>query len=197
MGRNLFFIGFGLLSCLRIWGLTILFSTSRLDACLIGGFELVALCCGTANLCLTKKRDYRLIGLAIPACYALGVFIIPPVSRSLSAYSTILIFSSFALWLWALLAMRQRFTIASATWHSLCDWGPYKFVRHPQLTARLLMLGSYIFLIGDLFDYLRLVLAVLLVFVIWQVEETFCEESAGEYLAYQRRVRDAFIPGVV
>lgn len=154
--------------------------------------EALALGFGVRNAWVAEKRDYRVVGLVVPLCYALGIGLLAGASVQSSAVATSLFVVAEAVSVWALLCLGTRFSVASSAWVSLCDRGPYRFVRHPQLLARCLIVVACTVPVGD---WVRLALCVALTVAVVLVEEGFLMED-GEYVGYSVRVPYRLIPGV-
>lgn len=154
--------------------------------------ELVALGLGIANGIVAKDRDYRLKGLWVPFCYAAGVFIISGHALNVSPVAFVLYMIAEAVSVWALLCLGVRFSVAGSAWVSLCEKGPYRWVRHPQLLARCLFIVACTVPVGH---WVSLGMALLMTVSVVLVEEQFLM-TQDEYQDYSGRTRYRLIPGV-
>lgn len=160
----------------------------------LGVVEGAAFCLGICNAALSRRRDYRPVGLVTPLCYTLGFVIFP---RPDFAHSWLwFVLASFLLSTWALCYLGVRFTFGAASWVSLQDRGPYRFIRHPQSAARLLLILGCVPAMASCLDVLRLLSCVVLSLTIVVVEEGALMRSP-EWRSYALRVKSRFIPGLV
>jgi len=154
--------------------------------------EILALAFGIVNAFVAKVRDYRLIGLWVPFCYAAGIFLISGHRVTSSGPTLFLFITAELLSVWALLCLQTRFSVAGAAWVDLCDKGPYRWLRHPQLCARCLMVIACAASAGDV---VALVVCLALTFSVVLVEESMLL-GLPEYRDYAERVPYRLIPGV-
>lgn len=154
--------------------------------------EALALGFGVANAWKAERRDSRAVGLVVPCCYAVGIGLLAGASVQTSAVATSLFLLAELISVWALVCLGTRFSVASSAWVSLCDQGPYRLVRHPQLLARIVIVIACTVPVGD---WWRLLACVALTVTVILVEEGFLMED-GEYVGYTVRVPYRLIPGV-
>lgn len=154
--------------------------------------ELAALTLGVVNGVVAKDRDYRLKGLWVPFCYAAGIFVISGHGLAASPLALAVFFLAEAVSVWALFCLGARFSVAGSAWVSLCDRGPYRWIRHPQLLARCLFIVACTVPVGDWFG-LALGLAMTVSVVL--VEEDYLMRIP-QYLGYTVRVPYRLLPGV-
>lgn len=159
---------------------------------LLFGPEAIALYFGVKNAFVASSRDYSLIGLWVPFCYAAGIFVISGQKVQTSMFATSLFVLAELLSVWALLCLRERFSVAGGAWVSLCERGPYRFIRHPQLAARVLFVVACTLSAGDPAGF---VVGTLLTVSVVLVEERHLSLQ-GEYRQYAQRVRYRLLPGV-
>jgi protein-S-isoprenylcysteine O-methyltransferase Ste14 len=194
VNRLLWWTAFAFFCVVRLLLLCFVFSRPISPAWAVGAVEVLALYWGVLNARVAVRRCYSALGLWPPVAYALGLLLLPSGSAPLQGWG----FATAGLVLtsWALFSLRQRFSVGPTCWVGLCDWGPYRWVRHPQLLARCLMvLGVYCSSTG-LVDAVCCGLAlVLTASVVWTEEAELRKEP--DYQAYVERVPWAVLPGVV
>lgn len=187
------FIG---LAALRVVQLERLFLGGGLSKA-VALLEGIALLFGMINVMVARRRDESWRGLGVPAGYALGLALLPTFGPDPGASSWFFLGVGLVASYWALWSLRGRFSIAGATWVGLCDWGPYRYVRHPQLLARLCIIMAVAFSmgVGDVWGVARCCVAIWVTLgVIWCEEGLL--ETVPEYEAYSQRVPWRVLPGV-
>lgn len=193
MARVGWWLGWSLLAGYRLIQLIVLVWSGNPLGYLLLVPEGAALYFGIVNAFKAKDRDYRLIGLWVPFCYAFGVFLIAQ-SQAPGLAGIVAYLLAETLSVWALFCLKTRFSVGGAAWVDLCDRGPYKWIRHPQLLARL------IFVIGctgpGLLGIAATTIAIVLTFSVVLVEESFLA-LRPEYRDYMDRVRYRLVPGVL
>src|SRR5262249_23931612 len=127
---------------------------------------------GCVNAFVAKQRDERLFGLVVPAAYATGILLLPRSGNEWIAARWFVFCAAVGLSAWGLLCLRERFSIAGRSWVSLCDWGPYRYVRHPQLAGRLLIVAAVAMSGVDALGHLKLVGCVMLTLTVIEIEES-------------------------
>ena len=162
----------------------------KLLACLEG----VAVVFGALNLAKARCLDEGFGAVWIPACYLAGMFLVPRCSE-VSITSLCMMVFAVCLNTWALFCLRSRFTVAGSSWVSLCDYGPYRFIRHPQQASRLVYLLAVLLSLSDLGALPSLGLAAVLSISVIFTEEVFLS-TVGEYAPYRARVPWMVLPGV-
>ncbi len=159
-----------------------------------GAFEVLALVFGLLNAITATRFDVRPLGLVVPTAYLLGAVLLP-VSEGVGAFGIALLVAGFVLHNWALLILGRRWSVACVSWVSLCDVGPYAWVRHPQALSRILVLVAAATVVADLDSAVRVAACMMLVPLVVWLEEGFLREFA-EYRSYEKRVPSALIPGL-
>lgn len=182
----------GVMAAYRLLQVVLMMYAGNLLGWLLIVPETLALGFGIVNAFVAKERDYRLVGLWVPFCYAAGIFVISGHAVKTSLPATSLFIVAEALSLWALLCLQTRFSVAAAAWVSLCDRGPYRWIRHPQLAARLLFVLACTLSAGDL---VGLAVAGAMTISVVLVEEGMLL-GIPAYQSYAQRVRYRLIPGV-
>ncbi len=94
---------------------------------------------------------------------------------------------------WASVAL--GFKASNLTNRGIIAKGPYAYVRHPAYTAKLLLWVIEGFFFGKYF--IGLILGFILIYVLraWTEERHLCADQ--DYVAYKKKVRWMFVPGVV
>lgn len=194
LGRVGWWVCWGLLASYRAIQLVLMLLSGHWLGWLLLIPEGAALLLGVWNAFAAEERDYRLKGLWVPFCYAAGIFLIAGMGNP-SPASFVFFVVAELLSVWALVCLGRRFSVAGAAWVSLCDKGPYRWVRHPQLLARCIFVCSAFVgtdpTAGNVF---RLLVAVLLTGSAVLHEEAFLA-LRREYRDYAERVRWRLLPG--
>lgn len=189
----LWWVGWGALFILRAALLVSLVERGGLVSWVLVWVEGLSLTLGTLNAVQAEQKDTSAVGFFAPFAYALGVIVLPRASHP-SLLSQVVYWEALALSTWALLHLGQRFTFGAASWIKLCDTGPYAMMRHPQLTARLLIIGAVCSQARHLVEVLGCVVASGLTFGVMAVEERSLRQFP-EWREYAERVRSRFLPG--
>lgn len=157
--------------------------------------ELLALLFGIGNAFMARKRDESVGGLLVPALYCLGLWAMNGVSFRGDILSASLLSLGAVLRLWALLNLGFRFSVAGSAWVSLCDTGPYRWLRHPQAAARLVSVLAVGIGVGTLADVGRVLFAFASAVAVVVVEESALTRWE-EWRGYASRVTSRVCPGV-
>jgi protein-S-isoprenylcysteine O-methyltransferase Ste14 len=194
-GVWLWWLGFFALVAVRWLLLCGLVMSGRMEALGLAALECVALVLGVVNAVVSEDKDYRPRGFVVPICYALGVWLMPGGGESFLLARWVLFL--IALWLstWGLVCLGQRFSIGSSAWVSLCDWGPYGVIRHPQLFARLLILVSVAVSGVDWQGVALLTACACLTFIVIDLEESLLTQFEA-WRNYRDRVCWRLLPGL-
>jgi protein-S-isoprenylcysteine O-methyltransferase Ste14 len=187
--------GFGLLLLYRAWLCFGLMSSNRVEGWALAAIETMSIGLGVFNAVVARRRDYRAIGLLVPLAYAAGVVLLPAPGWRMASERWFLFIAAVGLSTWGLVALGLRFSIAGSTWISLCEKGPYAFVRHPQLAARLVIVGSVAMSGVDWSATAALVSCVALTFGVIDLEESMLRDAMS-WRRYAERVRYRVLPGV-
>lgn len=157
--------------------------------------EGCALLFGVSNLLYSKFRDYGSGGVWVPCAYALISLVYPRVAN-LTLPCALISWFAIGLMVWALFTLRSRFSFGGTSWVDLTECGPYRFVRHPQAVAHVLLVVAALASASDLVSIVRLILVFSLLVSLVLAEEQGLQQ-VPEYRDYQSRVRWRFFPGVV
>ncbi len=123
----------------------------------------------------------------------------PAISLLVHCLGAAAVAAGFSLFLWALTANRyfaEGVRIQSERGHSVCDRGPYRFVRHPGYLGNLISgLGSSL-LLGSYWSFIPALLgaAGFILRTAWE-DETLLAELTG-YREYAEKTRYRLIPGL-
>lgn len=143
---------------------------------------------------MNLKISPRSLKTAIPVFIqflCIGILAVTGKLKPENIYLLILLISSFALALWAMIIMKFYFNAAPEVLEgaTLQTGGPYRLIRHPMYTS-LLLLGAA-WLIND-FTYFRLI--IFLVLLINQIiklsyEEKLLTEKFPSYTEYKKTTK--------
>lgn len=187
--------GFALLLVCRISLCARLLSTQQVEALGLVLIEGVSIVLGCINAVVAERRDERLLGLAVPAAYAAGILLLPHSGNEFVALRWFVFCGAVSLSTWGLVCLRERFSLAASSWVSLCDGGPYRWIRHPQLAGRLLIVVAVAMSGVDAVGLVRLAGCVVLTLTVIEVEESMLR-GVGPWVEYARRVAWRLCPGV-
>ena len=80
--------------------------------------------------------------------------------------------------------------------HSVCDTGPYRFVRHPGYAGNILPLPGIVLALGSLWTLIPAAVALVILFVRTALEDRALQEELPGYREYAGAVRYRLIPGI-
>lgn len=80
--------------------------------------------------------------------------------------------------------------------HTVCDSGPYRFVRHPGYAGNILALPGVALCLGSLWTFVPAALALVIAVTRTELEDRTLQEELPGYRDYARRVRYRLLPGV-
>ena len=80
--------------------------------------------------------------------------------------------------------------------HSVCDSGPYRFVRHPGYAGNLLALAGIIMALNSMWTLIPVAAALVIAVVRTALEDKTLHEELPGYQDYARRVRYRLVPGI-
>jgi protein-S-isoprenylcysteine O-methyltransferase Ste14 len=186
---------FALLLGCRVWLCCGMLSSTRIEAIGLALIEGASIVLGSVNAVAAKRRDYRPVGLVVPAAYAAGIWLLPQSGETLLAERWIVFVAAVSLSTCAMTCLGLRFSLGPTAWLSLCDWGPYRWMRHPQLAARLLIVVAVAMSGPDTLALCRLVGCVALTLAVIDVEESMLR-NVGAWSDYAARVKWRLLPGV-
>lgn len=204
--RYLWWLGTCCMAVIRLYLLGVLVQRGDIVSLSYCAIETLSLLFGLANLRAARWRDYSAGGLWVSFCYAVGVWLLPaPVYGGLPGFevwflptdilSSFMSAFAFCLSAWALFCLKFRFTFGGSAWVSLCNSGPYAYIRHPQLTARMLIIMAVNLTAISYLGWLRCILCLALTYSVVLVEERGLR-TLPEYNEYISYVPERFIPGL-
>lgn len=169
-------------------GLVVLWLTSSSPlGWVLGCLEGLSVVFSICNIVTAGRVDQRFVGFLLPLCYLMGFLLLPPMG-AMRLWVVLPVWGwSVILVAWALLCLGRRYTAAFAAFHSVCDWGPYAWVRHPQAAGRILVIYSVAVSGVNYAGIVQCVACLAFVFVGMMIEESFLGESP-EYADYAERV---------
>lgn len=80
--------------------------------------------------------------------------------------------------------------------HSVCDTGPYRFVRHPGYAGNVLPLFGIVLALGSVWTLIPAAAALIITVIRTALEDKTLQEELPGYRDYSRRVRFRLIPWV-
>lgn len=153
--------------------------------------EGVSLCFAVWGMWSVKSPVGSGSALAVPVFYAVGAVAMFGASYSVTVAGSVCGLVASVVVFWALVALGKCYTVGPARWAGLVDYGPYRFVRHPQQSARcLVVVGAYL----SGLSWPLAVVALLASAGVVVCEEAFLRREA-EYREYVERVPWLFLPG--
>lgn len=118
---------------------------------------------------------------------------------SVRAFGVLVLFSAYFLRIFAM-ATNRFFSgvliVQNERSHTVCDRGPYRFVRHPGNLSAILISLSLPPAIGSLLGAPFAILGALVVLDRTRKEERFLASNLAGYDDYSRRVRFRLLPGI-
>jgi protein-S-isoprenylcysteine O-methyltransferase Ste14 len=153
-----------------------------------------ALAFGAVNLARCKAKDCSWRATYVSSAYLAGSLLLPSYTGT-SAVGVVVLTLSVALSSWALFSLRTRFTFGPTSWIGLCDWGPYRYIRHPQQAARILFLVGVAYSGVSVYGLASLLACGYLAYMVTWWEEAFIAQE-GDYFDYILRVPWRIIPWV-
>lgn len=117
----------------------------------------------------------------------------------LNAVGFVLIVLGYAFASWALAENRFFFSttiIRTDLGHSVCDSGPYRFVRHPGYAGNILPLFGIVLALGSVWTLIPAAAASMISVIRTALEDRTLQEELPGYRDYARRVRYRLIPGI-
>jgi len=80
--------------------------------------------------------------------------------------------------------------------HSVCDSGPYRFVRHPGYAGNILPLPGIVLALGSVWTLIPAAVAIVILIVRTALEDRTLQEELPGYRDYAEVVRYRLIPGI-
>jgi protein-S-isoprenylcysteine O-methyltransferase Ste14 len=117
----------------------------------------------------------------------------------LTLLGLLLVALGYAFGTWAL--VENRFfsgvvRIQADRGHTVCDSGPYSFVRHPGYAGNILPLPGIVLALGSLWTILPAVAALIITVIRTTLEDRTLQEELPGYRNYAQRVRYRLFPGI-
>lgn len=111
----------------------------------------------------------------------------------------ILISLGYAFADWALAENRFFSTVVriqAERGHTVCDTGPYRFVRHPGYAGNLLPLFGIVLALGSVWALIPAAVAIIITVIRTVLEDRTLQEELPGYRDYARRVRFRLVPWI-
>ena len=80
--------------------------------------------------------------------------------------------------------------------HTVCDSGPYRFVRHPGYAGNILPLLGIVLALGSVWALIPAAFALIILVIRTVLEDKTLQEELPGYRDYARRVHYRLIPGI-
>jgi len=123
----------------------------------------------------------------------------PALPGWLSLVGLVLIAGGYALAGWALVENRffsSVVRIQSERGHTVCDTGPYRYLRHPGYAGNILALPGVALALGSLWTLLPAAAALVIALARTALEDRALQAELPGYRDYARRVRWRVLPGI-
>ncbi len=123
----------------------------------------------------------------------------PTFSTWLSTLGLVFCALGYTFAMWALAANRfftSTVRIQAERGHTVCDSGPYRFIRHPGYAGNLLSLAGIVLALSSLWALIPAGVALILVVVRTALEDRTLQEELPGYREYTQRVRYRLFPGI-
>lgn len=117
----------------------------------------------------------------------------------LNVIGFILIAFGYTFATWALVENRFFFSVVviqKDQGHTVCDSGPYRFVRHPGYAGNILALFGIVLALSSLWTLIPAVLALIISVIRTVLEDQALQEELSGYQNYAKRVRYRLYPGI-
>lgn len=190
-----------------MWQLWTFYHSGHSEKMFVAHVEVLALGLGLLNL-RGSKKFCTVRSAGVGAAYFLGFWLYPELPKN-SVLTYCIFMLGLGLNTWALFYLGERFTVGGMSWRSLCDKGPYRWIRHPQTLAWFLMIfAGLLSFTGRVPDpcggcsppiwlpVLRLLCAGFLAACVLRWEELTLL-SLAEYSEYAKRVPWRLVPKVI
>ena len=122
-----------------------------------------------------------------------------PVSAVARGLALLIFLSGFVLSTWAMVENRffsSVVRIQTERGHTVCDSGPYRWVRHPGYLGGLIAwVGTPLFM-GSLWGYIPVLIEMTLYVIRTRLEDQTLQAELPGYQAYAQRTRFRLLPGI-
>ena len=122
-----------------------------------------------------------------------------PLPTSLQVLGAVVSSMGFALFLWAMVSnafFAEGVRIQAERGHTVCESGPYRFVRHPGYVGSILSFFGIPIILGSIWALIPAAAGVIAYFVRTSLEDRTLQLELKGYAAYAERVKYKLIPGV-
>ncbi len=117
----------------------------------------------------------------------------------LNIIGLVIIAFGYAFAAWAIIENRFFSTtvrIQKDRGHSVCDSGPYRFVRHPGYAGNLLALVGIILALNSIWTIVPALAALIITIMRTSLEDKTLQEELNGYQAYAKRIKYRLFPGI-
>jgi protein-S-isoprenylcysteine O-methyltransferase Ste14 len=155
------------------------------------------------------KRWDKIIGLVVTLIYFIGLLVVAglderfgwtgPLVLATQMVAIAIYATGSALFGWAMISnafFSTAVRIQDDRGQTVCDRGPYRFVRHPGYVGFILQALAAPVMFGSLWALIPGVLSALLLVVRTALEDRTLQLELGGYAEYATRVRYRLLPGV-
>ena len=80
--------------------------------------------------------------------------------------------------------------------HTVCESGPYRFVRHPGYAGNILALPGIVLALGSVWTVIPVVVALIIAVIRTAMEDKTLQEELPGYQDYVLRVHYRLMPGI-
>lgn len=123
----------------------------------------------------------------------------PLFPTGLTILGLVLIALGYAFATWALVENRffsSTVRIQRDRGHSVCDSGPYRFIRHPGYAGNLLAVAGIIMALNSMWSLIPAIAALVIAVIRTALEDKTLHEELPGYKEYAMRVRYRLFPGI-
>lgn len=187
----------GVILSIRMCFVALLFYHGSALSIIAGLGELQSCWLGLQNALRAKAVDRSLLGLVVPAVYLLGGLLRPTLEPTPFALE------AFAIGLCLLLiyfrhTLGRSYSVAQPAYSgTICDRGPYAWVRHPQAALHLASRLALVCCWPSERNLIVFVVYVAAAVTALLLEERFLRSQTPGYADYASRVRYRLLPGVI
>lgn len=160
-----------------------------------GMVELVAASLSVVNTMRARHFDESWRGIALPAFYSLGYFVMPTAMGDGSVVFQLGLFAVGGIRVASLAWLGACYSSGAATALHVVDGGPYSLVRHPMQTSGLLMRLLFMVQFPCWWNLLGFLVMCVAAYAVVRIEEQFLDKFT-DFREYVNAVEWRLMPGV-